>query len=159
MSTKRIFTIAAIIAGTLAFFSFKKYKQAKEVIDNLKISIKKIQNIKFGFPTTRFDAVISIFNPTNIDFGATLASRVVITQIQVFTSDNILIGKANTNIFEVQLPANTTIDLQPITFNVDVKKAFGEFFSNTTSFLQNDFSSLKYKIDVQVFGKNLTLEA
>ena len=158
-SVKKILTVGAITFGGLMVFGAKKYQEAKKVMDNLKVGLKSVSNFKFRLSNTTFDAVFSLQNPTNINFGATLTSKIKIKGIRVYTKQGKFIGRADTNLYEIDLPANTTVDLPQATFNLNAQEAINEFLNHLSAYLSNDFSNLSYKVDVEVFGNILTLEA
>jgi len=159
MTGKKILTIAVIGIGGLMLFGFKKYNTAKEVLNNIEVGVKSISSIKISFKEIKFNAVLTLKNLTNIDFGATLTSKIIVKQIRVYNKENQYIGKAETVFYELDLPANSTVELPEVKVNLDLDKALNEFLNNPDTYLNQDFSNLNFKIDVEVFGNLLTLTA
>ncbi len=158
-SLKKGLIITSIFIGGLFVFGQRKYKTALYVMNHIKLGIKKVSNFKFSLRDVKFNAVLTLQNQTNIDFGATISSKIVIKTIKVYNANGTYLGKANTDIYKINLPSKQTIELPEATFSFDLGHAFNEFVSNHQNYLNNDFSQLKYKIDVEVFGNLLTLEA
>lgn len=150
---KNILIVTAIAFGGLWLFGQKKLNTAKEVMDHIKVGVKSISNIKFSLKEISFNAVLTLHNQTKIDFGATLTSKIIIKQIRVYTTNGQYLGKADVNIYKLDLPANTVVELPNIPFRVATEKALETLANNV------DLSTLKYKIDVEVFGNILTLDA
>lgn len=156
---KKILLISGAVLGSLVFLGYRKFDQAKEVISNLEFQIKKLSNVKIGLSRISFDAVISLVNPTNINFGATATSFIMIKEIRVYSQKNQLLGKAESSIYKIDLPANSVMDLPNIRFNLTTMKALEELLTNSESYFNHDFSNLKYQIDVEAFGNIYTLNA
>lgn len=159
ISKKTLLITGASLFGIAVLQGFKKFNTAKEVMKHIKIGVGKISNIKLGFSKSTFDLVLTITNTTNIDFGATLTSFITIRQVRVYAQNDILIGRGNTAINSIALPANTSIELPKINIEVDTLKTLGEITTNFSAFTNQDFSHLKYKVDIEAFGNIITLES
>lgn len=157
--TKKALITLGLLATGLLVFGTKKYSQAKEVLNNLKVGIKKISNVRLTFESINFDATLTIKNTTNIDFGATLTSKIVIKQIRVYSPKGVYLGKANTNIFEIDLPANQTIELPNINFQIDLTQALNEFGANFQNYISGNFNQLTFEIDIEAFGNLITINS
>jgi hypothetical protein len=156
---KKTLVITALITGGFLFYGNKKLKSAKQVMHNVKVGVKKVSNVNLTWRNLIFDVVLTLQNLTNIDFGATLGSKIIIKQVRVYSEKGEYLGKADTQIHQIDLPANTTVEMPQIRLNLDLKKSINEFIANSDAYLSNDFSKLNYKVDVSVFSKILTLEA
>lgn len=156
--TKKVLTVAAIAFSGFLLFSFKKLNTAQEVMNNIKVGIKNIANLKLSWQEISFNTVFTLQNLTNIDFGATLTSKIIIKQIRVYSDTGVYLGKADTNIYQLDLPSKQIVELPEAKFTLDINKAFDEFISNADAYLSQDFSKLKFKIDIEVFGNIITLE-
>ncbi|MGE5944593.1 MAG: hypothetical protein ACM31G_09665, partial [Flavobacteriales bacterium] len=115
---KLVLGIAAISVISLAWFGKKKYDTAKEVIFNLIPGIKNVSRIRIGWTNSSFNAILTLTNPTNIDFGATLPSKIAVRQVKVYGKTGQHIGTAQGNINSLNLPANSTIALPELKFDV-----------------------------------------
>lgn len=155
--TKSVLGIASVIFGGFLLYGYQKYNDAVAILDNVKLNVKSISSVKLGIPLMSFNAVFTLQNKTNIDFGATLSSKITIKQVRIFTQDDVYLGYATTEIFKIDLPAMQTIELPEMLVKVDTGKTFEEFINNAGAYLNSDFSRLKYKIDVEVFGNVITL--
>src|SRR5690606_22634670 len=149
--------ITGIVLTGLLFFGFKKAKAGKEVLDNLKFKIKKVSNFNLQLPNISFDAIISVYNATNIDFGATLGSIIKVKKIKFYTPEGIFLGEATGNLEALNLPAQSSIDLPTVTVSLDSMLALQEFGSNLEYYLNQDFSRLKLKLTLEAFGNNITI--
>jgi hypothetical protein len=157
--TRNLIIVASLGLLGIAAYGKKKYDEAVSVLGNLSFSITKISKVSFSLPFVYFDAVIKVDNPTNINFGASLTNQIVVKEVRVYDLKNVYLGKANPNLSNIQLPADTTTELPKMKFIVDITKLFSEITSNIALYLNYDFSALKYEIDVEAFGKIITLEA
>lgn len=155
----KVLMIGGVVLGSFLFLGYRKYSQAKEVLNHLEFKIKKISNVKIGLSHFKFDLVFSLINPTNINFGATATSFIAIKEIRVYSQTHQLLGKAESNIYKIDLPANSVMDLPQIRFNLTTMKAFEEFLKHSTAYMNQDFSNLNYEIDVEAFGNIITLNA
>lgn len=156
---KKILVIGGIVLGSFLLFGYKKYDEAKKVIESLDFKIKDISRVRIGLKNISFDTVITLINPTAINFGATASSYIAIKEIRVYSPSGVYLGKAQSTIYEINLPARSSTDLPKISFNLSSAKALQEFLSNSQMYLNQDFSQLKYKIDIDAFGNIITLEA
>lgn len=155
---KKTLVITALSLGGLMLFGFKKYKTAKEVMKNIKVGVKSISNIDFSLKHITFNVVFTLQNLTKIDFGATLSTKIVVKQIRVYNAEGIILGKADTDFYQLDLPSTSVSELPEATFNLSLDKALEELMNNTDTYMNNDFSNLNFKIDVEVFGNIITLE-
>lgn len=157
---RNILVFGAIALATASFFSIRKYNAAKTVVENLKVKIFSISNVNFQLPDVSFDVVLEIINPTNIDFGATLSSKITISSLRAISSNGLLIGEANSNLYSIQLPANSSVNLPKINVKIDgenmLQNVLDSFIYQNQS---NVFQDLKFEIDLNVFGKKITLLA
>jgi hypothetical protein len=158
MALKKTLTYIGIATAGLLFFGRKKYTAAKEIIDNLKVSIKDISNVKLSFKNIKFDAILELRNLTDINFGATLGSAIIIKRIHIFSPSGTLLGVGDTRIFEIELPANGSAELPPITFDLDANTSISEILNNFSDFQNDALNSLHYKIEVEVFGNNFSID-
>ncbi|MFV9549673.1 hypothetical protein [Algibacter sp. PT7-4] len=158
-SAKKILIVSAITLGSLIIYGQKKINTASEVMSNIKVGVKKISNFKFSFSNVSFNAVLTLQNLTNIDFGATLTSKIVIKQIRVYNIEGVYLGKADVNIYQLNLPSRQIVELPEATFKLSLDKAANEFLKHSQDYLDKNFERLNYKVDVEVFGNIITLEA
>lgn len=157
--TKKVLAITGATLIGLAFLAKKKVTDMSTVIENLQFAIKQISDIKLNGFNLSFSAILNLHNTTNIDFGATLSSKIIVKEIRVYSSQKVFLGKAVTNISSIVIPANTVSEISRISFNLLLENSLNEFLNNFGAFLNNDFSSLIYEIDIEAFGKTFTLEA
>ena len=157
--TIKIVAISALLFAGVSYYGRKKYIEANEVLSQLKVSIGKLSNFSFKLPNVSFTLKLKILNPTNIDFGATVSSKISIKKIRLFTQANVFLAEANTNISNIDLPAQTNSDFIIDNVQINLTKAFEELGSNLQSYISSDYSNLKYKIDIDAFGKMITLDA
>lgn len=158
MTSKQKITIAALTFAGLVAYGYEKYNKAKEVLNNIDINIDSVSNLKLDLPNITFDVVFELKNNTNIDFGATLSSRILIKKIRVYAND-IYLGQVSPNISYINIPAAGSVKLPSMPVTIETNKAINEFIGNIGNYLTNDFSNLNYEIDVEVFGNALTLQA
>lgn len=156
---KKLLLVSGFAFTMLMLFGSKKYNTAKEVLGKIKFRLKNVSNFKFDLPKISFDADIELINPTNIEFGATVSSKIAIKRIRVYTKGGLFIGNANTNLFEVFLPANSSYSLPTTTVDLEGLNALNEFMANSGAYLDNDFSNLVLKIDIEAFGNIITIDA
>lgn len=160
---KKYLIYGGIALAAMSWYSQKKYKEAVTVLDTLTFSISKISNIKLvdvisTKPRLKFDAIFSIKNNSNFDFGATLSSKIVVKQIRVFTNDDIFLAAGDLELFQVNLPAGKTMALPQITFYAYVKDLLKVIGSNYEQIINGDISNLRFEIDINAFGKVLTVD-
>lgn len=156
---KKLFIGTGIAVAALFAFGAKKVKAGKEVLSNLKFTVKSISHIRLDWPEIIFNLDLNVTNNTNIDFGATLGSSISIKKIEVFNEEGVLLGSASTNIYSIDLPAYETISLPTIIMYADALKALDEFGTNLQLYLENNFSKLRYKIHIEAFGTNVAIDA
>ncbi|WP_323027997.1 hypothetical protein [Gelidibacter japonicus] len=156
---KKALVIGGIVLGSFLLFGYKKYDEAKKVIESLDFSIQDISHIRISLKKISFDMVIRLVNPTPIDFGATASSYISIQEIRVYSQKGEYLGVAKSNIHQIQLPAHSQFDLPKISINLDSIKALQEFMNNPAMYINKDFSQLKYQIDISAFGNVITLDA
>lgn len=157
--TKTIIAAASIALIGLAAFGKKKYDSAVSVLYNLSFKLKNLSNINFSLPMVTFYANIEVYNPTSTEFTASFGNMVAIREVRIYDYKNTYLGYANGFVSHIELPANTKTLLPKMKFNVDVFKLMGNVTSNITSYINYDFTMLKYEIDIEAFGKIITLEA
>jgi hypothetical protein len=158
-TTKYLIGAGLLLAGVSSYFGKQKLNAANEVLSNLQIKIKAISNFRFTLQNLSFKLRLEILNPTNIDFGATLTSKISIKTVRIFSPEGNFLAVANPNISNIDLPSNTSSELTVENVNLDINNALNELGNNITSYLQSDYTRLKYKIDIAAFGKIITLDA
>lgn len=159
-SSKLVIAASVLSLAVLAVFSRKKLIAAKEVISNLKVDVHSVSNINWQFPNVFFDAILKITNPTNIDFGATLTSKIKIKKVRAFTSAGVFLGEAQTNLYSIDLPANSYTMLPSANVQVEGLNMIENTLNNLILQDNNNFfNGIKFKVDIEVFGKTLTLDA
>lgn len=159
---KIVFVASALSLAAFAIYSRKKFTEATKVVNNLKVDVSSVNNVNWQFPNVFFDAVLKISNPTNIDFGATLTSKIIIKKIRAYTSNGVLLGTAQTNVYSIDLPANSSTNLPSANVQVEGNNLLENSLNNLISGESSqilDVSGIKFKIDLEVFGKTITLDA
>lgn len=156
---KKALIVGGIVLGSFLIFGYKKLDEAKKVLEFLDFSIKKVSKVKVGLKNISFSTVIELVNPTAIDFGATASSFIALKEIRVYSPRGVYMGRAETNLYQIKLPARSKVELEEISFNIESKKALNEFLSFPEILLNNDFGKLKYKIDINAFGNIITIDA
>ncbi len=155
--TKIVLASGLILAG-VTWYGRKKYIAAKKVLSQLQLGVNKIKNFNFDFPNIKFDIDLALKNPTSIDFGATLTSSINIRKVRIFDDRGNPLGVADANIYKINLPATSQsiINIQNVVVNLS--NLLNDLEVNINNYMANDFSSLKFKIDVEAFGKMITLD-
>lgn len=159
MKGKNILIASGLFLAAISAFGYKKVKAGQEVLKNLEFTVKSISGIYFSFPDIAFNVELNVKNKTNIDFGATLGSSIVIKRIDLFDEQGTYLGNAITNIYSINLPAYETITLPKFTVYMNSMLALQEFGQNIDLYLQSNFSKLKFNIVLEVFGSEITLNA
>lgn len=155
---KKAVIIGGIVLASFVMFGYKKFDTAKKVLANLDFSIHSISKFRLGVSKISFDAVISLINPTNLDFGATTSSYITLKEVRVYSSTGQYLGKAASNFYQIKLPANSQVNLDPINFSLNSFAAISEFLGNADMYLAQDFSRLKFQVSVDAFGQMITID-
>lgn len=152
--------IAFGVIGLIGLFAFgsKKVSDISQIASQLQVKIKGIKDIKFSIPNVNFKIKLNIINPTDLDFSAALGSGIIIKRIRVYSGSNIFLGDAILNASNIEIPAKSIYVLDNVHTEIDIREIGNEFFENINNYVGNDFSRLNYKIDVEVFGKIITLD-
>lgn len=130
-----------------------------DVAENLTFGFADVAGIKLALPNIKFKAKFTVTNNTNIPFGANLSSKIALRQIRVYNRQGQFLGTADTNFYQIDLPPFTTVELPWFEITADALKTFLEIGGNVTSYMNGDYSNLIYQIDVNIFGKTVTLDA
>lgn len=154
----KIATFVGLFLVGVSLYGRKKYTEAEKVLSNLKFSIGNLSNLKLEYPFVDFSLKLKVENPTNINFGATLSSKITIVKVQIFSDTGKYLAEAFTNINKVDLPAGTVSNFSINNVKIDLDTALSELGTNINSYLQNDFSKLNFKIFIDAFGKMITLD-
>lgn len=147
----------ALVLGALSSFGKKKLDEIKNVVGQLKFNIKNISSFSYSSNAIKFNAILSVENPTDIDFGATLPSSISIKAFRVYNLEGVYLGVGNTNINNLAIPSRSSLDIEQIQVSLDSAKALKEVTSHLQLYFNNDFSRLYFEIDVVAFGSTLTL--
>ena len=154
---KNIIMYSGIGLIGLALFGRKKLNDVSTVLSKLQAKIVGVSNIRFGLPYVRFNLTLRITNPTEINFNANVSSNIKIKNIRVYSDNGFLLGNSVVNVSNISLPEYSSININNVETEINLEQIGTEFFNNIDNYLANDFSKLKYKIDVEVLGKIITL--
>ena len=156
--TKKILLTSGIALGTFSLFANKKYNKGKKVLNELQLKVDKISKLRLSLSNVSFDAVLRLVNPTNINFGYTGTSKIVVKELRVFSRSGKLIGKASANLYRLDLPAFGSFVLPPLQVNIRAKDALEELLQNLEQYTRDPIKQLNFEIDVDVFGMTYTLK-
>ncbi len=153
-----IVKLGILALSIFGIYNYRKFVAAQTVVNNLEVEISSINGINFQLPSVSFNVVFKLINPTSINFGATLSSKIYLKKVSIFSTENEFIGEANTNVSSIDLPAQSSMLLPSV--NLDVR--LDQLLQNTLQDLINNqpdniVQNLKFQIDISVFGKTLTM--
>ena len=83
-NSKRTLWITGIAIGALTLLGAKKLQTAKDIAYQLQLKIFSLSNIKLSLKEVKFNVVVGLHNPTNVDFGFTSTSKIFIKKLNIY---------------------------------------------------------------------------
>lgn len=160
-------TKAGIALGLLSLFGLFAFKGKVDDLTNvakqLKFDVEGVNSISFGLPKIFFNLRLEIVNPTEVDFFASLSSNIVLKSIRAYSVNGVFLGEAALNLTSIEIPAQGSTIINSVPGEVDLQRIINEYLNNFADTLNADYNTilkqLTYKLDIEVFGKNVTLTA
>lgn len=125
----------------------------KEVVDNLKIKVKKINNISTGFGNLAINLDIALLNQTNHNFEANFGDTVTLKKLDFYTDTGVLLATANKEVSNLNLQPFAETLIPNVTINVDTSN----LASTIIQVLQFTPEKIVVQAHVQVLGKNFVI--
>lgn len=150
-NSKRTLWITGIAIGALTLLGAKKLQTAKDIAYQLQLKIFSLSNIKLSLKEVKFNVVVGLHNPTNVDFGFTSTSKIFIKKLNIYNDQGQLVASGVSKITDLKIPAGGTIKLPEITVNAPLTAAIQQLFSQS-------IDNLKYGLEIEAFGHSFTLD-
>lgn len=158
---------AGIALGLLSLFGLFAFKGKVDDLTNvakqLKFEVEGINSINFSLPKIFFNLRLKVINPTEIDFFASLSSSIILKNIRAYSANGVFLGEATLNLTSIEIPAQDSTIINSVPGEVDLQRIVNEYLNNFADTLNADYNNilkqLTYKLDIEVFGKNVTLTA
>ncbi|WP_435415034.1 hypothetical protein [Polaribacter aestuariivivens] len=109
---KKIIIISLIAGG---FYVARKFNTTNKILSNLKTKISNVSsvNVQGGFVNLKID--LNITNLSNFDLSINTYNLLAIKQLRFYNAKNrLLVGTANVNISNIQIPSKEEIVLADI---------------------------------------------
>ena len=156
MGIKTILGVGALAIGGMVYFGKDKYNQYNGVLKSLQFKIKGVKNIQLKNGNVSFDLDMQLVNPTATAIDVP-GEKIVVKTLHFYTPTGKYLGDANTNLSNIDMPANGTRLITNIPVSLSLA-TIGNSFSEILTII-SDTSVLKIKADMEAFGHSFTLNA
>ena len=152
-------TLHTILIGAtaLAMYAYNKANntvaETKSIIDNLKVKVKKINNITQGFGKLTINLDIALVNQTNYNFEANFGDTATLKKLELYTNTGVLIATANKEVSNLNLQPFTETVIQNVNVDIDTSN----IVSTITQILALTPENIVVQAHVQVLGKNFVI--
>lgn len=152
-------TLHTILIGAtaLAMYAYNKANntvaETKSIIDNLKVKVKKINNITQGFGKLTINLDIALINQTNHNFEANFGDTATLKKLELYTNTGVLIATANKEVSNLNLQPYTETVIQNVNVDIDTSN----IVSTITQILSLTPENIVVQAHVQVLGKNFVI--
>ncbi|WP_336065622.1 hypothetical protein [Mesoflavibacter sp. CH_XMU1404-2] len=152
-------TLHTILIGAtaLAMYAYNKANntvtEAKNIIDNLKVKVKKINNITQGFGKLTINLDIALINQTNHNFEANFGDTATLKKLELYTNTGVLLATANKEVSNLNLQPYTETVIQNVNVDIDTSN----IVSTITQILSLTPENIVVQAHVQVLGKNFVI--
>lgn len=152
-------TLHTILIGAtaLAMYAYNKANntvtEAKNIIDNLKVKVKKINNITQGFGKLTINLDIALINQTNHNFEANFGDTATLKKLELYTNTGVLLATANKEVSNLNLQPFTETVIQNVNVDIDTSN----IVSTITQILALTPEKIVVQAHVQVLGKNFVI--
>lgn len=152
-------TLHTILIGAtaLAMYAYNKANntvtEAKNIIDNLKVKVKKINNITQGFGKLTINLDIALVNQTNYNFEANFGDTATLKKLELYTNTGVLLATANKEVSNLNLQPYTETVIQNVNVDIDTSN----IVSTITQILALTPENIVVQAHVQVLGKNFVI--
>jgi hypothetical protein len=153
---KAKYVIAGIAAVGIGVYWWKTdyVRRITKVFSNMRVYVSNIKNLQFtGTNTVAVTLSFILENPTNEGFTVTGANVAKLKSLMVYYDGNYL-GTANLGLTELQIPAQTTIQITDVPFTISAQGIY-----QTIAAGQFTTEHLTIKAIVNVLGKDYTIES
>ncbi len=146
---KKILIAAGIGFGALALFTGKKAVETKNVVDQLKVSLKSVSKFpQLFWPNIRIPIDIAIKNPTNTPLNLQTSGLVKLTKLLIYNKEGKLAATALPNLDGITIPANSEVIFKKIPLESSVSGLINTLLIGSTN--PKDF---KIVSEFEAFGK------
>ena len=152
-------TLHTILIGAtaLAMYAYNKANntvaETKSIIDNLKVKVKKINNITQGFGKLTINLDIALVNQTNYNFEANFGDTATLKKLELYTNTGVLLATANKEVSNLNLQPFTETVIQNVNVDIDTSN----IVSTITQILALTPEKIVVQAHVQVLGKNFVI--
>jgi len=152
-------TLHTILIGAtaLAMYAYNKANntvtETKNIIDNLKVSVKKINNITNGFGKLTINLDIALTNQTNHSFEANFGNTVTLKKLELYTNTGVLLASANKEVSNLSLQPFSEAVIPNVNVDIDTSN----IVSTITQILALTPEKIVVQAHVQVLGKNFVI--
>lgn len=151
---KKVLAVVGISALALGYYSIKKYKAAKAIIEKLVVRPKDIKDVRLSFEKISFTLSLELQNHTHFDLGFTTGSLIGINRIKIFTPTEILLADVDTDISAIELLANGSYTIDDLEVEIPTHSLLSQH-GNITQYVTNN--SLLYELHIKAFGKEFSV--
>ena len=151
---KKVLAAVGISVLALGYYSMKKYKAAKAIVEKLVVRPKDIKDVHLSFDKISFALSLELQNHTHFDLGFTTGSHIGINRIKIFTPTEVLLADVYTDISAIELPANGSYTISNLRVEIPTHNLLSQF-DNVTEYVTNN--SLLYELYITAFGKEFSV--
>ena len=147
-------TVIGLGVFGIGYYSYRKYKAAKEIISKLKVIPKKIKEVKLSLEQISFLLDVELQNDSQYDLGMTASSLLRLQQIDISTPNGKRMASIDTNNIQIQIPAYGSTLISNIEVVIPTANLLGEIPTIATHIQQ---SALVYHLSINAFGKEFKI--
>lgn len=153
MKARTIIIAGVLAVGGLAAITIHKVMTLKAVFDRMKITPSAIKDFKLTLTEVSFKLNFKITNPTTEEFSVSGASMATLKSVSVYRSGNFF-GSAWVNLNEIIIPAQSTVELQNLQFNISLQS----LLENLSTIDKISLAELRIEAVVEVLGRDYIIE-
>lgn len=154
ITTTQKVAIGVGILSLLAAYGKKTYDDYSHVIEKLQFKISSISKVNVKGLSLFFDISVKFYNPTEFDFYVNSLGLVSVKKIRVFRK-GVLLGEANSDITQIEIPAFGTNSISGITIETKYLSFLSEM-SNLASL--TEIKDYTLEIIVETLGQTYVIE-
>ena len=148
--------LKAFGVGALAvtLFAFKKKSDYSKVIQEMKLDVRNVRNLRTRNAKLYVDIDLGLHNPTVYDFDPYTAGVIKVKQIKLFHNKKEL-GNAFSDITEISLPAKSNFLITNIQVELLFLNIIDELLNGT---LDSNMQNYQVHIYIEALGKTWIVE-
>ncbi|QHI35757.1 hypothetical protein IMCC3317_11050 [Kordia antarctica] len=151
---KEILAVVGVGVLAIGYYSYKKYKVVKAIIQKLVVRPKDIKDVKLSLKKISFTISLELINNTHFDLGFTTGSIITLNNVKIYTPTGHLLADIKTNVSSLEIPAYGSYTITDLHVEMQTHSLLTQFDKMMEYIATN---SLLYELTIVAFGKEFSI--